>query len=134
LAQHNIVAVVPFLYSSKNYGLLWDNYSITRFGDPREYQQISNLKLFDHSGAPGGLTARYYSGDKLVEEKKVSEIDHQYLEDKPSPVIFRMPGGKVVYEGFFSSGKEGIHKFLLYASGYFKLWIDEELVFDKWRQ
>lgn len=27
LVQHNIVDVVPFLYSNKNYGILWDNYS-----------------------------------------------------------------------------------------------------------
>jgi alpha-D-xyloside xylohydrolase len=47
LQQNNIVAVVPFLYSNKKYGLLWDNYSITRFGDPRTYGPVSSLKLYD---------------------------------------------------------------------------------------
>ena len=32
LAQHNIAVSVPFLVSTRNYGLLWDNNSITRFG------------------------------------------------------------------------------------------------------
>ncbi|MBR7035882.1 MAG: DUF4968 domain-containing protein, partial [Bacteroidales bacterium] len=59
LAQHNMVPCVPFLYSNKGYGILWDNYSITRFGDPREYQPISDLKLYDKNGNEGGLTATY---------------------------------------------------------------------------
>ncbi|NIA31729.1 MAG: DUF4968 domain-containing protein, partial [Actinobacteria bacterium] len=33
LVQENTIAVVPFLLSSKNYGLLWDNYSMTKFHD-----------------------------------------------------------------------------------------------------
>ena len=33
LVQKNTVAVVPFLVSTQNYGLLWDNYSYTKFHD-----------------------------------------------------------------------------------------------------
>jgi len=33
LFQHNKRAVVPFLISTKGYGILWDNYSYTRFND-----------------------------------------------------------------------------------------------------
>jgi len=36
LFQDNIVAVVPMLVSTKNYGILWDNYSLTKFHDGRE--------------------------------------------------------------------------------------------------
>src|SRR5882762_925801 len=61
LTQYNSVAVVPFLLSSKQYGLLWDNYSITKFGDPREYQPLSSMKLYDHDGKSGGLTVTYGS-------------------------------------------------------------------------
>ena len=34
LAQHNMDIGVPFVVSSRNYGVLWDNNSITRFGNP----------------------------------------------------------------------------------------------------
>ena len=34
LAQHNMDIAVPFVVSTRNYGLLWDNNSITRFGNP----------------------------------------------------------------------------------------------------
>ena len=80
LAQHNIVAVVPFLLSSRNYGILWDNYSITRFGDAREYQSISSLNLYSRDDHPGGLTASYYHKDKLVLSRQENIIDYQYIE------------------------------------------------------
>ena len=35
LFQHNMRAVVPFLLSTKGYGILWDNYSYTKFNDSR---------------------------------------------------------------------------------------------------
>lgn len=33
LVQENTIAVVPFLVSTQNYGILWDNYSYTKFHD-----------------------------------------------------------------------------------------------------
>ncbi|HPM31591.1 MAG TPA: glycoside hydrolase family 31 protein [Chryseolinea sp.] len=136
LAQHNIVAVVPFLYSTKNYGLLWDNYSITRFGDARDFQPLSSLHLFSRTDNEGGLSTDFYVGDSLVSTQLQNEIDYEFLETTsvdnfPKKVA---QNGKVIWEGSFSSPNPGRHKFLLYASGYFKLWIDGNLVLDKWRQ
>ena len=37
LAQHNMDVAIPFVVSTRNYGLLWDNNSVTRFGDPEPY-------------------------------------------------------------------------------------------------
>jgi alpha-D-xyloside xylohydrolase len=136
LVQHNIVDVVPFLYSSRNYGLLWDNYSISKFGDPREYQPLNTLQLFSKDGKPGGLTADYYVGDKIVKSFIEDKINYEYLE---TPEVDNFPkdvaqNGKVIWEGAFASEKEGNHKFLVYASGYFKVWVDGNLIMDKWRQ
>lgn len=136
LVQHNIVDVVPFLYSSKNYGILWDNYSISKFGDPREYQPLSSLKLFSKDGKEGGLTAEYYVEDKVVNSSVENKIEYEYLE---TPQVDNFPKdiaqkGKIVWEGSFTSDVEGDHKFLVYASGYFKVWVDDSLILDKWRQ
>ena len=38
LFQNNTEIAVPFLISKKNYGILWDNYSITTVGDIRLLQ------------------------------------------------------------------------------------------------
>ncbi|MBC7990328.1 MAG: DUF4968 domain-containing protein, partial [Luteimonas sp.] len=63
LLQHNIDMAVPFLVSSRNYGLLWDNNAITRLGDPRGLQPLpKSLKLYDAKGVEGALTARYSVG------------------------------------------------------------------------
>ncbi|HEY3401918.1 MAG TPA: TIM-barrel domain-containing protein [Ohtaekwangia sp.] len=136
LVQHNIVDVVPFLYSNKNYGILWDNYSISRFGDPRSYQSLNSLKLFDRDGKEGGLTADYYVENKITATKTENKIEYEFLE---TPEVEGFPKdvsrhGKVIWEGSFISQEEGVHKFLTYSSGYLKIWIDGNLVLDKWRQ
>ncbi len=40
LWQRNTVVVVPFLVSSRGYGILWDNPSFTRFGDLRPFVPV----------------------------------------------------------------------------------------------
>jgi len=60
LSQYNTEVAVPFMTSSKNYGILWDNNSITKSIDTREYEQLSTLKLFSKEGDQGWLTATYY--------------------------------------------------------------------------
>jgi alpha-D-xyloside xylohydrolase len=42
LAQANTEAVIPFLISTCNYGILWDNYSLTVFDDNAEGASISS--------------------------------------------------------------------------------------------
>ena len=135
LVQHNIAAVIPFLYSSRNYGILWNNYSVTRFGDLRAFEQLTGLNLYSRDGKPGGLTASYYHKNKPVLSRQEDVIDYQYLESPDNwPDKIPRKDVKVTWEGFISSDKEGEHKFSLYASSYFRLWIDDSLIFDKWRQ
>ncbi|HYC87273.1 MAG TPA: TIM-barrel domain-containing protein [Chryseosolibacter sp.] len=136
LAQHNIVDVIPFLYSNRNYGLLWDNYSVTKFGDARAYQPLNSLHLFSKDGKPGGLTADYFVNDRVVKSFIEDEINYEFLE---TPQVENFPkdvsnGGKVVWEGSMASEREGVHKFVFYSSGYLKVWIDGKLEVDKWRQ
>src|SRR5450755_3531153 len=59
LLQNNTEVAIPFLVSNKNYGILWDNYSITKFSDGRSYEPLSHLKLFDSNENPGALSATY---------------------------------------------------------------------------
>lgn len=41
LAQHNMAITVPYLVSTRGYGILWDNASITRVGDPEPYEKLA---------------------------------------------------------------------------------------------
>jgi alpha-D-xyloside xylohydrolase len=82
LLQHNMDIAIPLVVSDKNYGILWDNNGITRFGDARPYGPIGrDLKLTDAAGKDGALTARYYIGGKLALERREDNINYQYLKD-----------------------------------------------------
>jgi alpha-D-xyloside xylohydrolase len=137
LAQHNMDVGIPFVVSTRHYGLLWDNNSITRFGDPREYQPLNaSLKLYDAQGKPGGLTASYYEGNTLKLTRDESTPNYQYIKDlanwpKASPA---KTTSKVVWEGSIEAATSGLHKFRLYASSYAKVYVDGKLLYDDWRQ
>jgi alpha-D-xyloside xylohydrolase len=141
LAQHNMDVAVPFVMSSADYGILWDNDSVTRWGDPHPWQQLSgSLVLYDAHGKEGGLTARYYVDGKLVLERTERDIDYQYVDREAKfPASFPrtlvgLPNVKVVWTGKIAARSGGLHTFSLYGSDYQKLWIDGRLYIDAWRQ
>jgi alpha-D-xyloside xylohydrolase len=138
LTQYNSVAVIPFLVSSRHYGILWDNYSITRFGDDRPYEELGSLQLSDKNGKAGGLTATYAmrnKPDSIFLQRQESLIDFTFLPDlKKMPAGYPMGKGVVTWEGDITSQIGGQEKFYMTASGYIKVWIDGELKLDKWRE
>jgi alpha-D-xyloside xylohydrolase len=138
LAQNNTDVAVPFLVSSKNYGILWDNYSITQVGDTRDYEPLSSLKLYSKEGTPGWLTATYYNKSKpseIVAQRPESVINYEYLEDmKNFPTTVKLGQVGAMWEGSIESGTTGQHHFLLKNAGYAKLYIDGKEVVNKWRQ
>lgn len=149
LAQHNMDIAIPFVVSTRNYGLLWDNNSITRFGDPKPYGLASrDLKLYDAEGEPGGLSAHYYVNGQLRLTRTEGDINYQYVRDlhnRPTDLLGEsssntsaqhvdVAGETVVWEGKLEASVSGVHKFRLYASSYFKLYIDGKLLLDRWRQ
>ncbi|MCD8313792.1 MAG: DUF5110 domain-containing protein, partial [Bacteroidales bacterium] len=63
LYQYNTKISVPFIVSTKGYGVLWDSYSYCRFGDARDYAQLGDVfTLYDKDGEPGALTGTYIPG------------------------------------------------------------------------
>jgi alpha-D-xyloside xylohydrolase len=137
LAQHNMDVAIPFVVSSRNYGLLWHNTSITRFGDPREWQPLdATLKVYDAEGKEGGLTAKYSVDGKLVLTRTESRLDYQYIKSlKNLPAeIGKSTNQHITWQGSIEARTSGLHKFSLYASDYHKLFIDGKPVLDAWRQ
>ncbi len=138
LFQYNTQSAVPFLISNRNYGILWDNYSRTRYGDIREWEELSSLILYDSQGREGGLTATYSdhrSGQRVFATRLETEISYQFIPDlEKFPEGFDLSDGKVIWEGEISSESAGVHKFMFSAAGYARLWLDGKLLFDRWRQ
>lgn len=137
LFQYNTKVSVPFIVSTKNYGLLWDNYSLSRFGDPRPYGQINELNLFNKDGEQGSLTATYVDDNQnnhVFTVRNESTIDYENLETIANfPEGFNFDRAKITWEGKLQPTENGLYNFLLYYAGYTKIWIDNELKADKWR-
>lgn len=137
LSQHNMDVAVPFVLSDRNYGLLWDNDSITRWGNPTPYAHFNrDLKLTHEDGKPG-LTAKYYLNGKLIFQRTEADINYQYLKDVAENWPKQVPTRgdlKVVWDGAMTSDIAGVHKMQLYASDYADLTIGGRKVMSVWRQ
>ncbi|HYO22421.1 MAG TPA: TIM-barrel domain-containing protein [Flavisolibacter sp.] len=140
LFQNNTQVAVPFLVSKKNYGILWDNYSLTQFGDVRTYQPLNALKLFSKNSEQGWLTGSYFNDkndlSKPFAQLAESAISYEFLNDAKmfTPQGFNLQNGLVSWEGSVASDLSGTHKFRFTYAGYAKVWIDGKLQLDRWRQ
>ncbi|MBR0181163.1 MAG: DUF5110 domain-containing protein [Prevotella sp.] len=161
LFQYNTKVSIPFVLSNKNYGILWDSYSYCRFGNPNDYLQLNRaFKLYDRNGKEGHLTGTYIDakGNKLVRDE--DSIYYEYGTPAKSEIALKtdnggiknfpkginLMGANVTYEGFIepeccckAKGKKGkkhmqLYQFVLYYSGYVKVYIDgKEVVPERWR-
>ncbi len=134
LWQHNTEIAVPFLVSSKGYGLFWDNPSYTKFGDPRAYEAIPSDHIFDSSGNVGGFTVTPFS-DAAMTQPEAAGVDPK-IDNAPTRgnSRTRRGDGGMRWEGQVLADVTGDYRFELYANGGYKMWIDGEIVADHWRQ
>jgi alpha-D-xyloside xylohydrolase len=153
LYQLNTVDVVPFLASSRGWGLLWDNTSHTKFGDIRAPEHVPAARLVDATGKPGGLTGTYRQGNCETGQVVATRVDPQIAfgapEDRPPisevhnavqvtneqlhPAL--KPGDVcVVWEGHIESTAAGEYDLLPFATHGLRLWVDGELKVSTWRQ
>ena len=150
LAQHNMDIGVPFMVSTKGYGLLWDNNSITRFGNPKPYALVGRDMQVTSDGKPG-WRAEYYLDGKSVVTRHEQTINYQYIRDQANwPAAAKAKteaasGGQntagnavqkqtVVWTGDVMPTSTGTHRFQLYGSSYYKVFVDGREVLNRWRQ
>ena len=138
LYQYNTKVSIPFIVSNLNYGILWDNYSLTKFGDPRDYSQLDLFRLFDKNDEEGGLTATYYidsDTNKIFVQRRESSVDYENLTTiKNFPEKFPFYKSTVTWTGKIEPKETGIYFFKLYYAGYIKLYLNNELaVPERWR-
>jgi alpha-D-xyloside xylohydrolase len=142
LAQHNMDVAIPFVVSTAGYGLLWDNNSITRFGDPEPYAYAGAADDGLTINGGKGWAANYTVQGKTIARRDEPTIQLQYLEDVGRwPAGTRKPdmqstveGLHVTWEGTVEPETGGLHRFRLYGSSYFKVFVDGREVLDRWRQ
>jgi alpha-D-xyloside xylohydrolase len=138
LYQYNTKVSIPFIVSSRNFGILWDNYSLTRFGDNRDYSDLSVFRLYDRDGIPGGLTVSYndrQDSAKVFVQRSEPKIDYENLTTiRNFPVNAPLDRSKVVWSGAIEPQESGLFHFKLYYAGYVKVFLNGELVVpERWR-
>ena len=143
LFQYNTKVSVPFVVSTDNYGILWDSYSLCRFGNPEPYKQIGQVfKIYDKDGKEGAFTGTYIPANPeektLVQREDSIYFEHLIRKDLAHvvnlPKDFNFNGSHVTYEGEIEPSESGEFKFILYYSGYITVYIDgKEVVPERWR-
>lgn len=132
LFQYNTKVSIPFVVSNKNYGILFDTYSMCRFGNPNDYSQLGEIfKLYDKDGVEGALTGTYTA---LGQETLVRREDSIYFENLKSAKnlpAYPLARAFVTYEGEIEPAETGEYRFTHYYSGYHKIFIDEKSVYTE---
>ncbi len=138
LYQYNTKVSVPFVMSSRHYGILWDNYSMTWFGDPRPYSNLDLFSLYDENGTEGGLTATYFNKSDSADiflKRTESSVDYEDLSAIHNlPENVPLARSKVTWTGSIEPNETGLFHFKLYYAGYIKVFLNNEpVVAERWR-
>lgn len=141
LFQYNTKVSVPFIVSTDNYGILWDSYSLCRFGNPEPYKQLGQIfKIYDKEGREGALIGRYVPAEGQTIERREDSIYFEHLIRRELKHVVNLPqdfdyqGSHVTYEGEIEAPEAGDYRFILYYSGYMSVWIDgKNVVPERWR-
>lgn len=132
LFQYNTKVSIPFVVSSRNYGLLFDSYSLCRFGNPEDYKQLQKIfTLYDKEGKAGALTGTYTSPDAETLVRREDSLYFENLKSAKNLPKFPLEKAKVVYEGQIEPQESGEYKFSHYYSGYQKVYIDGKDVYTE---
>ncbi len=132
LFQYNTKVSIPFIVSSDGYGVLFDNYSLSRFGNPENYSQLNRVfTLRDLDGNVGALTGTYSAPGS---ETLVRREDSIYFEDIVSAKNlpkYDLAKATVVYAGTITPDKTGEYIFSHYYSGYQRIFINGKSVYTE---
>ncbi len=114
-----------------------------RFGDLRAFEFIPSQHLFDASGKMGGLTGTYYSGanfDRLVATRTDARVDIATPDRKEHPHTRIHPdlpatgNISIRWQGEVKAPASGDYLFQTYSNSGVKLWLNDQLVINHWRQ
>jgi len=135
LFQYNTKVSVPMVVSTKGYGLLFDAYSFSRWGNPHPYNQLGEVfHLFRKDGTEGGLTGTYIpsEGRPLVRTEDSLYFETEW-EMKNLPKM-KLKGAKVTYEGYLEAPVTADYDFIQYYAGFQRTFLNgEEVMGRRWR-
>jgi len=135
LEQMNREVAIPFLVSSRGYGLFWDNPAATDVSvdAPSPTVTIPSSSFVDPDGKPGALTGEYFEGknfEHLVTTRSDPQIDFDW---KGSPIAgLGKNNFSVRWIGSVVAEKAGNYRFTATGDDGYRLFIDGKKVFEDW--
>ena len=134
LEQTNREVAIPFLTSSRGYGLLWDNPAHTDVSvGTGEAQTVPSSRLLTEAGQPGGLTARYYDGHDLgtlVTTRTDPQVDFNWSDAPAAGLTHNY--FSVRWTGSVQAQETGDYTFVTTSDDGARLWVDDKQVIDDW--
>ena len=133
LEQVNREVAIPFLVSSRGYGLLWNNAAHTEVNAGGGQSSIPSDQLIDDAGKPGGLTGHYFKGANFQAEsstRKDPEVDFNWNTAPPPGLALEQYS--VRWTGSVRAKAAGDYSFVTAADDGVRLWIDDKQVIDDW--
>ena len=134
LEQVNREVAIPFLVSSRGYGVLWNNPAHTEVsvgagaGVPTPAAQ-----LFTADGRPGGLKAEYFQGQDL-KTSVTTRVDAGIDFDWKAAPVAGLGGGNFSarWTGQVQAEQGGDYTFVTTSDDGVRLWVDGKQVIDDW--
>ncbi|MFN8095032.1 MAG: glycoside hydrolase family 31 protein [Vicinamibacteria bacterium] len=131
LWQHNREVVIPYVVSTRGWGLLWDNPAQTRFGHPEDIVPLPASAVADESGKKGSLTAAFFAGRDFTQPLATTAAPSADAVSLPADVAAkcltaRWTGSLVVPK----TGEYGLYT--AHVLGWVKLWVDGKELVDYW--
>lgn len=131
LWQQNTEITIPLMVSSKNYGVLWDNYSHSKFGSLKDANLIPNAVFEDYAGNKGKLNGAFFTDSEY--KNKSNKIDwdgsmlfNENLKKTDSIKSIRLTGTINIDEA-------GEYEFIKEKMGKLSLYIDGKRVMELWQ-
>ena len=127
LYQYNTKISVPVVVSNKGYGILFDAYSLSRWGSAQPYAQLG--EVFDLA-----LTGTYTpaEGKPLVQQEDSLFYENEWaIRNLPD---VKLMGAKVSYDGTLTARETGDYHFIQYYAGFQRTVIGgKEVMSRRWR-
>ena len=127
LYQYNTKISVPLVVSNKGYGMLFDAYSLSRWGSAQPYRQLGEIFDLDLTG-----TYRPKEGAPLVQHEDSLFYENEWaLKNLPQVPLM---GATVTYEGTITAPQTGDYHFIQYYAGFQSTVVDGvEVMSRRWR-
>lgn len=134
LEQVNREVAIPFLVSSRGFGVLWNNPAHTEVSVAASAGvPIPSAQLFTVDGKPGGLTAEYFQGQDWktpVATRVDAGVDFDW---KAAPIAgLGQENFSVRWTGFVQAEAGGDYTFVTTSDDGVRLWVDGKPVVDDW--